>query len=522
MRDLNKTSQGFALAELVVAMVVFAVIALSVLGLYVTLIRSSALTKYRAVASALATSQMETLKSLPYNSLAVVGGSIYSTNLLPATSQQTISGYSYTTTTSISYVDDAFDGCGSYPSAALKQLYCRNYPAPTGAPATDTNPQDYKIINVAVYGGNGDKYAEVDTMVSARVAETASTTGALFVKVIDDNGNPVSGANVQVINTTFTPAVNLSDSTDSGGVAIFYGLPPDTSGYDYTVTASKEDYSTLSTIIPSGSLQPNYPNQQVFTQLSSFVTLPIYPKSQKSILLEATTVSGTPISNLRLYIKGGYKKYNSAANTAYYYDNMTPTDTRPQTDSAGLVAVDNLVPGAYIFCGDTGATSCSVGGTTYYVAAIVPYSGVNSFNPILVPSDPGTLPATSFTYGGSNYLQKARVLLTTNSNFPRVKVLTPDDVSLSTSSLTVFTFKVTGNNLPCSTIASSCATSVKMLQGSNVYTASCTGSSAGTTLDCTINISGAAVGLMRLELSAGGNTLTIPAGDMMGGFSVVL
>jgi prepilin-type N-terminal cleavage/methylation domain-containing protein len=110
MRDLNKTSQGFALAELVVAMVVFAIIALSVLGLYVTLIRSSALTKYRAVASALATSQMETLKSLPYNSLAVVGGSIYSTNLLPATSQQTISGYSYTTTTSISYVDDAFDG----------------------------------------------------------------------------------------------------------------------------------------------------------------------------------------------------------------------------------------------------------------------------------------------------------------------------------------------------------------------------------------------------------------------------
>ena len=78
---------------------------------------------------------MEYLKSLPYDSLAVAGGSIYTTGpTLPASFTKTLNGVTYTVKTSISYVDDAYDGCGSYTTQALKELYCRNSPPPSGAP----------------------------------------------------------------------------------------------------------------------------------------------------------------------------------------------------------------------------------------------------------------------------------------------------------------------------------------------------------------------------------------------------
>lgn len=512
---------GFTLTELLIANVIFAIVALSFLALYTALVTSAALAKRKAVALTLATNQMEYLKSLPYNDLAVSGGSIYSTNPLPASSVKTVNNFNYTVKTAISYVDDAYDGCASYPNQSLKELYCRSYPPPSGAPTTDTNPQDYKVINVRVLTSSNAKLAEVDTQVGARVAETASTTGALFVTVIDDNGNPVSGATVGVVNTTITPNVNLSDETDSNGTAIFYGLAPDTTNYDYVVSASKTGYSSLSSIPPSGSLQPNYQNRQIFTQLSSFITMTIKPQGQNSLVIEATDVNGSPYSNMKVYVKGGYKKYNATTDTSYYYDTMTPSDTRPTTDSSGLTSISNLAPGTYIFCGDVGTTNCKIGNTTYYLAAAVPYSGTNSFNPIIVPtyeaSDP---PTTTFSYNATNFLQKVRLILTTDSSYPRVRTLTPDDVSLSTDPLSAFAFQITGTNLPCSSVAASCGTSVRLLQGAATYTASCTGNSSGLQLNCTVNISGIALGMARLSITSSSKTLTIPAGSLLGGVNV--
>lgn len=516
----HRNSSGYTLVELVISMTVLAIVALSILSLFTTLANSAAVTKRKAIASTLATNQMEYLKSLPYDNLAVAGGSIYSSNPLPASFTKVYNGTTYTIKTSINYVDDAYDGCGSYPSLPLKQLYCRNYPPPSGAPATDTNPADYKIIHVSVYAPTTSLLADVDTQVSARVAETASTTGALFVTVVDNTGAPVSGATAQVTNSTVNPNVNLTDSTDSNGVAIFYGLPPDTSGYDYTITASKAGYSTLSTLPPSGSLQPTYPSQQILTQQSSSVTLTIKPQGSDSLLVETTNTSGAVLGNVKVYIKGGYKKYTSTSNTAYYFDNTTPPDSRPTTGSDGLVGVSNLVPGDYIFCGDTGTTSCQVGGTTYYLAAAVPYTGTNALNPITVPTySAASPPTTTFNYNGTSYYQKVRLMLTTNSSFPRVYSLSPDDASQA-AGLSSFAFIIKGANLPCSGSPGSCATTVKFLQGASTFTAACTGNGTGVQLSCTVDLSGAASGMTQLQVSNSGNTLTLPVSPPIGGINV--
>lgn len=511
---------GFTIAELVIGFTVFAIVAISLLALYVSLVNSAFIAKQKAVASTLATNQMEYLKGLPYDSLAVAGGSIYSASPLPATQTQTVNGITFTITTSINYIDDAYDGCASYPTQALKQLYCRNYPPPSGAPAVDSNPQDYKVAHVSVSGKSGAKLAEVDTQVSARVSETASTTGAMFVKTIDSTGNPVSGASVTVANNTLAPVVNLSDTTDSNGIAIFYGLPPD-SNPDYVITASASGYSSLATIAISGTLQPNYPNQKILNQQSSYVTLTIKPQGTYSLLLETTDVNGAPLSGVKVYVKGGYKKYTATTDTSYYYDNFSPSDTRPTTDAGGLAGITNLVPGNYILCGDDGSINCKIGAVTYYLAAALPYAGANSLNPIAVPTyDSASPPATTFIYGGNPYLQKVRLMLTTNSSFPRVNNFSPDDLSLAAGGLNSVAFTVSGKNLPCSSTPASCSTTVKFVQGSTTYTASCTGASTGLQLNCTVNLTGIAQGTAQLVVSAGGNTLTLPASPQLGGLNV--
>ncbi|HSX16904.1 MAG TPA: hypothetical protein VLH86_02275 [Patescibacteria group bacterium] len=513
---------GFTIVELAVAVVVIGMIVISVMGLYLSLVQSAVHTKRKAIALTLATNQIEYVKSLPYNNLAVSGGSIVSSNPLPATITQKLNGVTYTIRTSINYVDDAYDGCASYPTQALKQLYCRNYPPPSGAPATDLNPADYKIIHVSVQDSSHTLLAAVDTEVAARVAETASSTGALFTKVLDNNGNPISGATVHVTDTTVVPVVDVSDSTDGNGVAIFYDLPPDSTGYDYNVTASLAGYSTLSTIAPSGSLQPNYANQRIFVQQSSIVTLTLLPQGSDSLLIETTDTAGNPLANVKTYVKGGYKKYNDSTDTQYYYDTLNPTDTRPVSDAGGLSALANLVPGSYTFCGDTGGSSCVIGGTTYYLAAAVPYGGSNAFNPISVPTYiASSPPATTYPYNGHNYLQKVRLMLTTSSSFPRVATLTPSEASQGSSTMNAFAFQVTGANLPCSSTPASCGTTVKFTQGSSTYTASCTGTT-GATLDCTVDISAASIGLLKMVVTAGGNTLTMPGSPLLGGINVTL
>ena len=517
--DLNE--RGFTLVELTVGFVVVGIIAGSMLMLYAAMVSSELLNKRKAVASTLATNQMEYLKSLPYNNLAVAGGSIVSSNPLPASTKKVLNGYEYNTITSINYVDDAYDGCGNYPSQVLKEAYCRNYPAPSGAPAVDTNRADYKIIHVAVYGPTNVKFAEVDSQVSARVAETASTTGALFVTVIDNTGNPLSGAAVSVTNNTLVPSINVSDNTDSNGNAVFYGLPPDTIGYDYVVSASLNNYSSITTIAPSGSLQPNYSSQRIFTQLSSLVTLTLKPQGANSLLVETTNVSGNPIGNVKVNLKGGYKKYSNTTDTSYYYDAISPTDIRSTTNGSGIVGVRNLVPGSYVFCGDLGATGCSIGGTTYYLAAAVPYGVSNSFNPIIVPTfSADSPPSITYAFEDASYLQKVRLILTNNASFPRIQSVSPSDVSIGGGTIGAFGFQISGVNLPCSSAAASCQTSVRLVQGSNNFIATCTGNASGLTLDCTVNMTGANVGVATLVITSNGNTLSLPGSPLLGGVNV--
>ncbi len=504
---------GFTLVELAVTMVIIGIVVVSFFGLFISLVNSTIIAKRRAVALTLATGQMEAMKSLPYDSLIVQS---------PTTTTKTVNGVKYSIYSVVRYADDAYDGCGTYPTQADKEKYCRNYPPPTGS-STDTNPNDYKVARVVVSDSSGKQLATVDTQVAARVAETSSTTGALFVTIVDGSGAPISGATVTVSNTTLSPVINKSDTTDSNGVVIFYGLPPD-SGTDYIVTGSKTGYSTLNTISASGSLQPTYISQKILTQQSSAITLALYPMSANSLVVETTDTSGSALGSVKVYAKGGYKMYTATGDYSYYYDNYysnynsgTVSDNRLTTDSGGLGALSNLVPAnGYVFCnsdagtGGSTTTNCAVGSTKYYLAAAVPYGGANSLMPITIPtSDSST--STTYSYNSTNYVQKVRLMLTTSSTLPRVYTMNPYQLSLGGANLSAFLITVNGYNL-------SSVTSVKLTQGANTYTGSSCSLTA-TQAKCTFNLTGITAGTAQLSVTNGSGTLTLPT-TPLGGFNV--
>lgn len=514
-------NKGFTTIELLVSSIVIAILAVSIFSAYIALNSTAIFAKQKTIGTELATNQVEYLKSLPYDSLAVAGGAIPSASPLPNTKTQTLDGVEYEIKTSINYIDDAHDGCATYPDVVIKNLLCRNLPSPSGAPITDLNPADYKIANVKVYV-NDKKVAELDTQIAARVAETDSTTGALIVRVIDDAGNPVSGATTNVTNATISPAANLNDSTDANGIAIFYGLKPDT-GNDYTITASKGGYSSLSTIKPSGSLAPNYPSQNIIVQQSSSVTLTINPKGQYSLVGETVDTNGSIIPDMKLYIKGGPKKYSNSTDTSYYYDNLTPSDTRTVVNGSGEFTVSGLDPGSYIFCGDAGNTSCQVGANPIqYLVASIPYAGAAQIGPIVIPNyDSVSPPSPTFAYGGNSYYQKVRLYFSTNSNFPRLSSVINTTASIASGN---HTFTISGENLPChDSDPALCGTDVTVKNDAGPVVASCVYADAITQdLSCTIPTSGLNSGQSNLTITANGYTLDIPNGSgLLGGINVV-
>lgn len=83
-RDTSVES-GFTLLELLVSMTVIGVMSVGFFSLFTALVNSSTLAKQRSVGGTLANNQMEYLRSLPYDSLAVSGGSIISSSYIPAT-----------------------------------------------------------------------------------------------------------------------------------------------------------------------------------------------------------------------------------------------------------------------------------------------------------------------------------------------------------------------------------------------------------------------------------------------------
>ncbi len=476
-KKFENDARGFTIAELMVTIVVFAIISLAAYQILIAYISASSQAQLRSVALGIATEQIEYLRSLPYDRLAIQGGSIISSGtLIPPNTTIKRGGRDFIVTTAIKYVDDAYDGCLVY--SAPQAYLCRNGPAKTGLPA-DNNPRDYKLGDVTVKDkASGQEYASLSTQFTSRVAETAGNSTAISVTVIDTQGNKVSDATVTVKNMTTSPNVDQSMTTDAEGNALFLDVIPDNNP-DYVITASKLGYSTLTTIAASsnafGPLTPTYPNVNGIVQQVSNSTLTIGQVSSSSLSIHVVDGAGNPLSGFSVTVVGGIKLYTNPADTTYSYSQASTTD------ASGNILLGNLVPGMYTVC--SAGALCSSG---KYPATVTVSNGSNSYQPFIVPEGSGSL------------MQSIEIVSTTNANAPRIKLADPSSFSVSDADASNSEVVITGSNL-------SGATATLKLGGVSI-TGTQIGTDSATSITRSFNLSGASVGLYDLVVQTANGT----------------
>ena len=478
-RISTNDNKGYSVPELVVAMVILVMLSLAVMSAYTVLVGSAGLAKMKSAGLGLATEQLEYLRSLPYDYLAISGGTINSSGpKLPANKEATAGPYTFIITTSIQYADDAYDGCLNYPTA--QSYLCRGGPPKTGTPI-DANPRDYKLADVVVKEKrSGREVSRVSTQIAARVAETGGNTGALIVTITDSTGQPISGATARAVNNTLSPVFDQTAVADTNGVALFLDVTPD-SGKDFVITVSNPGYNTLSTIAPSGSLVPTYPHVSVLAQQVTSSTLKIDQLAADSLQITVVDSSGAALPGSTFSIKGGTKLYTSAVDQTYSF-----TQNAVVTDGSGQYLFHNLVPGPYYVCFTNDLCSAN-----NYLTVTQAALGGNSLQPVFVP-------AGQTSEAGSGPMQLAKLYVSSSSASPRIKTITPTDFSAGSANIGTAQFTVTGANLANATVS--------LRQGGVTLTTSKIDTDASASIKRQVNLSGQ-LGAWEVLVTNGSTTL---------------
>lgn len=315
----NNKNRGFSLVELIVGITVFLIISISVYQAYISIFNVVYTSRAKLVAVDLANEELEIVRNLPYSLVGIQGG-IPSGVLLHI---QTIvrSQNSFDVTTTVRNIDDPFDGT-------------------LGGTPNDLSPSDFKVVEVEINCLLCKNFVPV--VVSTRVApknlETASTNGALFVKVFDANGNPVSDANVHIVNNQVNPPITIDDVTNVNGYLQVVDAPPGVNAYDITVT--KSGYSTDKTYASSvGNPNPSKPLATVVLQQVTQLSFVIDRVS--SLLISSVTQTCSAVPSVSFDLKGT-KLIGSSPNVLKYENSGT-------TSGSGNLTISNIEWDSYSF-----------------------------------------------------------------------------------------------------------------------------------------------------------------------------
>ena len=231
-----KKRKGVTIIEILIAVFVISLVALAVYSMYSFSLKVLAENKAKTGGISLANQWLEMARNLPYNDVGVEGG--IPAGVLPQTQTQDLNGLAYTINIRVKYLDDPFDGQGG----------------------DDPLPYDYKMARIEVswpssFGGNQISYS---THIAPQGIETLDVGGTLWVQVFDANGDPVSGAEVHIVNNEVDPVVDFPDYTDVHGSVYLPGAQPSVNSYELTVT--KAGYSVDQTCpIEAGTPNPICP-----------------------------------------------------------------------------------------------------------------------------------------------------------------------------------------------------------------------------------------------------------------------
>lgn len=353
---------GFSLVELIVGVAVFLVIVVAVYNAYIGVFNVVYASRAKIEAIALVNEQLEIVRNLPYSSVGEISG--IPSGVLNHTQTIVRNGVQYTVLTTVRNVDDPFDGTlGGLPN--------------------DLSPADHKTVEIEISCLTCKVFTPivVTTWVSPKNLETASTNGALFVRVFDANGNPVPDASVHIENNAINPAIIINDSTNVNGMLQIVDAPPGVNAYEITVT--KTGYSTDKTYaVSGGNPHPSKPHATVLlqqvTQLS-FVIDKLSTFNISSVASNCASVSGVDFS-----LQGS--KTIGANPTVYKYSQ------NKVTDDGGHLTLNNIEWDGYQFTNID--SSYELVGINPPVPTTISPNSTQDVQLVVAPRNPNTLLVT--------------------------------------------------------------------------------------------------------------------------------
>ncbi|HUO50335.1 MAG TPA: carboxypeptidase regulatory-like domain-containing protein [Candidatus Paceibacterota bacterium] len=293
---------GFTLISSLVAVAVFLMLGVAAYSLSIASIRAMRTYRESATVAALADQYLELARNLPYSEVGTISGN--PNGVLPdqpnATST-TYNGTTYQMYYAVTYIDDPADG--------------------TILAGTDAAPNDYKQVKLYIKNLNDGLVSTFETTVVPLGLEGLASGGALSLKVIDANGQPIPGASVTIKNSSASPAINVTRTTDANGNWIEVGLPDSVNGY--RIIATKSGYSSDQTYAASTSTpNPVKPDATITNGQVTQVTFSI--DQQSSLTLNTVNQTCQPLGSVGLELRG--TKLIGTSPNVYKFDNTYTTN----------------------------------------------------------------------------------------------------------------------------------------------------------------------------------------------------
>lgn len=305
---------GMSLIEVILAIGMIVLLFGGIYSAYIGILDAIANSSLRTQAASILNREIEIIRNLAYDQVGTVGG--IPSGILPQTKNVTSTdGQTFTVAITVRNIDDQFDGTLS------------------GSPG-DTSPADYKLAELEISCVACPRFIPLllTTTVAPKNLEGALAGGALFINVFDAAGAPVQDAVVNIINSSVSPAVNLTDITNEDGVLQLVGVPTSTQGYAIIVT--KNGYSTEQTyqVGAIGNPNPVKPHATIAAQSVTQVSFAIDRTS--SVTLYSSTNTCQPIADRAFSIQSS--KLLGTVPDVYKFSTTT------QTGGAGIVALQNI------------------------------------------------------------------------------------------------------------------------------------------------------------------------------------
>ncbi len=355
-------ADGTSLIEVLLAIAIFTMVTTALYSLILLALHLVRDDQARLDALAIAQTRIEELRNVPYENVGTVGGIPEGDFLASETSVR--NGVTFTTLTDIRYVDDLFDDV-----------------APT-----DTVNTDYKQIDVTItwVGQYVDEPVLLSTIIAPEGIETNAGGGTLWLEVDDADGDPVTGATVRITNSSSSPTVDITSTTDADGRYVLPGAPAATQSYHIEV--SKAGYSSSQTYPEDLVSNPN-PDPQDLSVLESDITTQIMLidlLSQLDIHLQRRDDS-TPVASTDLTITGENRVGTDLSGADIPKYSATHT-----TDASGNISIPALEYDVYNITIDEAATGYDIAGFSSPIPTPLPPDTTSALTVKLADAAPYT------------------------------------------------------------------------------------------------------------------------------------